>query len=129
DDAALYVGVEADDRESDKIVHLLARRDEDTESDQIAIAIDPFHDKRTGYYFDVNASGVKRDAYVFNDGDLDASWDAVWDVAVASRPDGWTAEFRIPFSQLRFPPAASYTWGFGAIRYISRDKETSTNYL
>jgi hypothetical protein len=129
DDAALYVAVMAHDTAPDKIVRQLTRRDEDSESDWILLTVDPFHDKRTGYFFAVNASGVKRDAYVFNDGDMDQSWDAVWDAAVNHGSNGWSAEFRIPFSQLRFPPQLSSTWGFGVWRYISRDKETSTNFL
>ena len=46
--------------------------------------------------------GVKTDRYYFNDGQSDDSWDAVWDVQVEKDADGWRAEFRIPFSQLRF---------------------------
>ncbi len=72
DDAALYAGVMAFDTEPDKIRTQLTRRDTDTESDQILLIVDTFHDHRTGYQFAVNASGVKRDLYEFNDGEDDA---------------------------------------------------------
>lgn len=129
DDNALYVACTMDDDDAAKIVRRLARRDEYTEADQMAIVLDPFHDLRNGYFFQVNASGVKRDAVMFNDGDMDDSWDGVWDVAIHHRAGGWDAEFRIPFSQFRFPNTPQQTWGFGAVRYISRLKETSTNFL
>ena len=70
--------------------------------------------------------GVKADRYYFNDGDSDDSWDAVWDVEVARDADGWTAEFRIPFSQLRFRNNDGGPVGFAVIREVGRLAETST---
>ena len=88
--------------------------------------IDSYHDKRTAYEFSVNPAGVKQDKYYFNDGDEDQGWDAVWDVVVAKRADGWSAEFRIPLSQLRFPASEKPTFGFALSRQIARLNETST---
>src|SRR5262249_55628751 len=126
DAATLYIQGPCFDREPDKIVQLLSRRDEDSPSDWVRIFIDSYHDKRTAYEFDVNPAGVKRDRYWFNDTNNDTSWDAVWDVAVSRDPKGWTAEFRIPFSQLRFTPSATSTWGFAIVRDIGRLRETGT---
>jgi hypothetical protein len=122
----LFVQVRAFDREPEKIISYLTRRDEDSPCDWIRIFIDSFHDRRTAYEFAVNPSGVKQDRYWFNDTNQDMSWDAVWDVSVSRNGDGWTADFRIPFSQLRFVPAASNTFGFAVVREIARLKETST---
>ena len=59
---------------------------------------------------------MKIDRYWYNDNNRDDSWDAVWDVKVVARSaDGWTAEFRIPFSQLRFNPAQTSTFGFAVV--------------
>ena len=69
--------------------------------------IDSYHDRRTAYEFAVNPAGVKQDAYWFADGNNDTSWDAVWDASVGRDAGGWSAEFRIPFSQLRFEPGKS----------------------
>ena len=69
-------------------------------------------------------SGVKFDRYWYNDNNSDDSWDAVWDVKVSRDADGWTAEFRIPFSQLRFNPSESITFGFAVTRQIGRLNET-----
>ena len=70
--------------------------------------------------------GVKTDRYYFNDGASDDSWDAVWDVQVARDGEGWTAEFRIPFSQLRFNNTDGGPVGFAVIREVGRLAETST---
>ena len=126
DATTLFVKVRAYDTEPDKIVTYLTRRDLDSPCDWIHILIDSYHDHRTAYEFAVNPSGVKMDRYWFNDNNLDDSWDAVWDVSVSRDREGWTAEFRIPFSQLRFNPSAASTFGFAVSRQIGRMNETST---
>ena len=70
--------------------------------------------------------GVKQDAYWFNDGNNDSSWDAVWEVVVARNAEGWQAEFRIPFSQLRFSGKGDGQLGFAITRDVARLNETST---
>jgi hypothetical protein len=124
-DAALYVGVRALDSQADQIAARLTRRDEYSPSDWIIVAIDSYHDRRTGFIFWVNPAGVKRDSYMFDDGNEDDTWDAVWDVACTVDPEGWTAEFRIPFSQLRFSKSDENTFGFQVIRMIARNNEES----
>ncbi len=126
DGSALHVVVHATDPDPQKIVGYLTRRDEDSQSDWIHLFIDSYHDKRTGYQFAVNAAGVKRDAYWFNDDSNDESWDAVWDVKVDRTPTGWSAEFHIPYSQLRFSDGKSEKVGFAVFRYIPRINETSS---
>ena len=122
----LFVKVRAYDNEANKIVTFLTRRDQDSPCDWLHVLIDSYHDKRTAYEFAVNPSGVKIDRYWYNDNNRDDSWDAVWDVAVSRDPQGWTAEFRIPFSQLRFNPSQSGTFGFAVARRIGRLNETDT---
>jgi hypothetical protein len=104
----------------------LTRRDQDSPSDWIRVFIDSYHDRRTAYEFAVNPSGVKVDRYWYNDNNNDDSWDAVWDVVVSRETDGWSAEFRIPFSQLRFSPSDSMTFGFAIARQVGHLNETST---
>ncbi len=125
DDQAMYVAVRAFDREPATITGLLTRRDERSPSDWVRVAIDSYHDRRSAYEFAVNPAGVKADRYHYNDGQWDDSWDAVWDVEVAKDADGWRAEFRIPFSQLRFA-AATGPVGFALFRELPRANETST---
>src|SRR5207248_3121394 len=70
--------------------------------------------------------GVKQDRYWYNDQGRDDSWDAVWDVTVSRDTAGWSAEFRLPFSQLRFTAGESKTVGFAVVREIGRLHETVT---
>ena len=120
---ALYVAVRAWDSDPSGIRARLTRRDEESPSDWAIVGVDSYNDRRTGFAFYVNPAGVKRDAYLFNDFESDESWDAVWDVAVRKDDQGWTAEFEIPFSQLRFPAAAEHRFGFQVVRVISRKNE------
>ena len=120
DDRNLYVLVRMFDPAPDSIVSLLARRDERVPSEQLKLVIDSYHDRRTAYQFAVNPAGVKRDFYVYNDNTEDPSWDAVWDVATAIDSAGWTAEFRIPFSQLRYANKPEHTFGLLIVRDVAR---------
>ena len=126
DASTLFVRVHAFDTDAAHIVSYLTRRDDDSPSDWIRVLIDSYHDRRTAFEFAVNPAGVKQDRYWYNDTERDDSWDAVWDVKVSHEEHGWTAEFRIPFSQLRFNPSESLTFGFAVSRSIGRLNETST---
>ncbi len=123
DDRYLYVFVRMYDPHPDSIVGLLGRRDFHSQSDWIKILVDSYHDKRTGYEFAVNPRGVKRDLYTYNDLDEDESWDGIWDVATNVDSLGWTAEFRIPFDQLRFTRKSHVTFGLAIAREIARFNE------
>jgi hypothetical protein len=126
DDDAIYVAVRAFDPEPDKLKSFLTRRDAESASDWIRVYIDSYHDKRTAYSFAVNPVGVKRDTYHYNDNNEDDSWDAVWDVVAAPDATGWHAEFRIPYSQLRFADGGDGRLGFAIAREVARINETST---
>ena len=126
DATTLYVKVRAYDTDAGKIVSYLTRRDGDSPSDWIRVLVDSYHDKRTAYEFGVNPAGVKFDRYWYNDNNSDDSWDAIWDVKVSRDAAGWTADFRIPFSQVRFNPSESIVFGFAVSRQIGRLNQTST---
>ncbi|HVA57061.1 MAG TPA: DUF5916 domain-containing protein [Gemmatimonadaceae bacterium] len=123
DAANLYVFVRAYDPHPDSIIRILERRDTFTPSDMIWLFVDSYHDRRTGYEFGVNAAGVKIDQAIYDDGQEDGAWDAVWDVATRIDSLGWTAEFRIPLSQLRYSTDAAHTFGFTIDRDIYRYAE------
>jgi hypothetical protein len=119
----LYVFIRAFDPEPQKILKILARRDVRPPTDQLKIVIDSYHDRRSGYEFAVSPAGVKRDYAIYNDQNEDDAWDAVWDVATTVDSLGWTAEYRIPLSQLRYGTAATHTFGFAIWRDIERFRE------
>ncbi len=126
DATAIYVAVRAFDSDPDRIVGFLTRRDAESSSDWVHVLIDSYHDRRTAYQFGVNPVGVKQDSYWFNDSNNDDSWDAVWDVVSRRDKDGWCAEFRIPFSQLRFSGGGDGRLGFAVMRNVARLNETTT---
>ena len=123
DAANLYVFVRCFDPHPDSIIRRLARRDDFPESDRVIIVVDSYHDRRTGYEFGVTAAGGRYDAAVYNDGNEDSAWDAVWDVATRIDSLGWTAEFRIPLSQLRYGPERTHIFGVAVDRDIFRYTE------
>ena len=124
DDDALYIGVRLFDREPARIARHLGRRDSFTQSDDFRVLIDSYHDHRTAYRFDVTPLGVKGDIQFGDDGNFaDDSWDPVWEAATSIDSLGWIAEYRIPFSQLRFSRAKEQVWGIRFVRTILRKNE------
>ena len=123
DDRNFYAFIRAYDPEPATISKVLARRDVRPPTDQLKIVIDSFHDRRSGFEFAVSPGGVKRDYAVYDDNNEDGSWDGVWDVATRVDSLGWTAEFAIPLSQLRYASSPTHTFGFAVWRDIERFKE------
>ncbi|MHB1192026.1 MAG: DUF5916 domain-containing protein [Longimicrobiales bacterium] len=126
DEENLYLFVRAFDSSPDSIMRALSRRDVRGPSDQIGVFIDSYNDRRTGFAFYVNPDGVKRDFSVYDDNFHDNSWNGVWDVATTVDSLGWTAEFRVPLSQLRYADSRSHTFGFGVRRELERVNERSS---
>lgn len=128
DDEAVYVALRLDDGAPDSIVAPLARRDFTGYSDWAHVIIDSYQDRRTAFRFALNPAGVKRDGYISGDseGSEDLGWDAVWDGAAQRDSAGWSAEFRIPLSQLRFDASrAEAEWGIQFGRDLARRAERS----
>ena len=123
DDKSLYAFVRMYDPHPDSIMHALSRRDQRGPSDQIKLLIDSYDDRRSGFELAVNPDGVKRDYSMSDDGNEDESWNGIWDVATLVDSLGWTAEYRIPMSQLRYAGAETHTFGFGVWRDIERRNE------
>ena len=123
DKSALYVGARLYDSAPDSIVSELSRRDVGTRSDRFTVYLDPYLDRRSGYYFGVNAAGTQFDGTLYNDSWSDNSWDGVWEGRAHRDGQGWTVEMRIPFSQLRFARADVQTWGINFLREMGRGFE------
>ncbi len=125
DDDALYVGARLYDDAPDSVVALLARRDRLVSADKFTVYIDAYHDRRSGFYFGVNAAGTLYDGTLYTDDWNSETWDGVWDARVARDSLGWTAEMRIPYSQLRFERRDVHVWGINFKREIARRNEQS----
>ena len=113
DNQNLYFGVYAHDSSVKNVVISDLKKDFGTDSsDVFEIVLDTFHDERNGYIFSINAAGAKRDAQMINEGrEINASWDAVWDVRTTLVDDGWIAEIAIPLKTLKFRKGEAQTWG------------------
>ncbi len=124
DDGALYVGARMHDTEGRAGVRTsLVRRDASFNSDFLEIVIDGFHDHLGRAFFQVNPSGSKFDMLGIGTSCCDEGWDPIWEAVTQIDDEGWTAEIRIPLSQLRFSGATSQTWGLQLRRWIHRRNE------
>ncbi len=126
DDQALYIGVHLHDR-APATIRLGPRDMPLGDSDWFSVNLDSYHDRRTAFVVEANPAGVKRD-YVRTTGSNgsevdDLTWDAVWEVATFVDSLGWTAEYRIPFAQLRFSSEREQSWGIQMARTIGRTNE------
>ena len=121
----IYVAIQALDNEPDKIERRLARRD-NLEGDMVSILFDSYFDHRTAFSFAVNAAGVKGDEIISDNGQgRDQNWDPIWYVKAAVDEKGWSAEMRIPLSQLRFGKKQEHVWGLQVNRFYFRKEEVS----
>ena len=123
DEKAVYFAFWCYDSEPDKIDRQLVRRDRWSQSDMVSVRIDPYHDHKTGAMFTVSAAGSQRDFRIFNDGNTDLSWDAVWSSGVKMQPWGWSAEMEIPYHCLRFTEQDEHVWGIDFVRTVNRKNE------
>jgi hypothetical protein len=123
DDDNVYVAIRAYDSAMSEISLKSGRRDEFS-GDIVGITFDSYHDHRTGFEFDLTASGQKLDLVLTNTG-WDVNWNAVWFGKTGKEDSAWTAEFRIPLSQLRYSPDSIQTWGMHSWRWIDRLQEES----
>ncbi len=143
DGTALYVGAWLHDREPTLIVAGEKVRDVTlTNSDYFAFILDTYHDRQNGFLFGTTPAGIEHDAQVIREGEgggvmvsgqgraqsgsmggINLNWDASWTVATSRDSLGWYAEFRIPFSTLRYGAGATQTWGLNVMRGIRRRNE------
>jgi hypothetical protein len=125
DDAAIYIGAIMFDEKPDSILRELTTRDNEANADLFGLIVDTYNDDQNGYGFFVSAAGVQIDARYSSGGNQDFYWDAVWYSQTKINEQGWVAEFRIPYSALRFPKTDKQNWGINFIRKIRRTREES----
>ena len=124
DNEAIYVGAKMYDPAPDSILQELGLRDNFNNTDFFGIVFDTYLDEINGFGFFVTPSGVQMDAKYSSFGE-DNEWDAVWESKVAITENGWVAEYKIPYSAIRFPKKDVQKWGVNMVRLIRRYREQS----
>ncbi len=125
DDDFLYIAIRAYDDSPEEIVNRMSRRD-GFQGDWVEISFDSYHDYNTAYSFTATVAGVKNDELYTNDGfGHDRTWDPIWFLKTSIDKEGWVAEIKIPFTQLRFSEENEQVWGLQVKRFIHRKEERS----
>ncbi|WP_081675087.1 DUF5916 domain-containing protein [Daejeonella oryzae] len=125
DEKYLYIAYDCHDRATDSIIKHMGRRDE-FPGDWVEVNIDSYHDLRTAFSFTLSVSGVRGDELVSNNGNnWDASWNPIWFGKSHINSSGWTAEIKIPLSQLRYGNEHNKVWGIQFTRRLFRKEERS----
>jgi hypothetical protein len=147
DGETLYFGVVCFDREPAGIVVAESRRDSPLdETDSFRIILDTFLDRRNGFVFGTNPTGLEYDGQVSNEGEggpggppgspggrqqagggagFNLNWDGAWEVRARQAEHGWSAEFAVPFRTLRYAQGGAQRWGLNFQRNIRRRNETA----
>jgi hypothetical protein len=123
----LYIAARCHDSQPDRVVGNELRRDNSNifqDNDNFSVAIDTFHDKRNGFFFQTNPIGALRDQAI-TDGTMNVDWNTVWDVKAVRSEVGYTVEMRIPFKSLRYRAAGPQTWGMNVRRVVKWKNEVS----
>jgi hypothetical protein len=126
DDEAFYVAVRMRRANPLAIRRSITRRDGTSDAEEFTVSLDTYSDKRTAYSFSVSSGGVRGDWYHTQDDEnsgREAQFDPVWSARTAVDDQGWTAEMRIPFSQLRFNAASDQVWGVQFTRNVADKSE------
>ncbi|MBI5083241.1 MAG: carbohydrate binding family 9 domain-containing protein [Acidobacteria bacterium] len=121
-DNKLYFGFECSDPDPRSIAVHTMRRDGHVEGDDsVAVVLDTYGDRRTGYFFRVNAAGARVDGMIAGSEEPKLDWDGIWDARTARTPHGWSAEIEIPARTLSFTKGLA-EWGVNLERFIARDR-------
>ncbi len=128
DNDAIYVGAYLYDN-PETIRKQFTERDklDRQDVDIFTIGFDTYQDRLNAFVFRVSSAGVQGDIKLSNSGaTYDQAWDAVWESKVSIKKDGWVAEFKIPFSAIRFAKTPVQNWGINFGRFKRATNELST---
>ena len=140
DAEALYIGAWLYDSDPQAVVQGETRRDASLEdTDAFLVVLDTYRDRQSAFVFGTNPAGIEYDGQVTGEGagnfasglrqqvtvsgGFNLNWDGSWSVATSRDANGWYAEFRIPFSTLRYPAGGPQMWGLNMARHIRRRNE------
>jgi hypothetical protein len=116
----LYVAARCDDSQPDRMVVNEMRRDSQTifNNEHFTLSVDPFYDRRSGFFFQTNPLGAIRDQEIGSERENNNDWNTVWDARAQRNERGWTLEMKIPFRSLRYKQGGPQIWGIHLRRTI-----------
>ena len=118
-----YFAFRCYDSEPSKVKAAMSKRDGIFQDDIVFIVLDTFDDAQSGYGFILNPLGIQGDGMLDVNGNLDASFDAIWYSHGRIDDRGWTVEARVPVQSIRFPGRDVLTWRVMFIRFFTRTSE------
>jgi hypothetical protein len=122
DDDALYVAARIYTPPGEITANIMRQGASITQEDTLFVTLDPFNTQRGGYFFGLNAHGVRFDGLYRNVSEYYSDWDSIWDAGAQRFDGGWTAEYEIPFKSLSFDPSSD-TWGLNFSRSLEARNE------
>jgi hypothetical protein len=122
DDDALYVAARLYDDPAGITARNMRQNDNLGQDDRFYVTIDPFNDRRSGYFFGLNPNGVRADGLYRNVTEFYGEWDSIYDARASRFEGGWTAEIEIPYKSISFDPTTD-TWGLNFSRTVVRKNE------
>jgi hypothetical protein len=122
DDDALYVAARMFTPPGQITANIMRQGASITQEDSLFVTLDPFNTRRGGYFFGLNAHGVRFDGLYRNVSEYYSDWDSIWFAGAQQTEDGWTAEYEIPFKSLSFDPNSD-TWGLNFSRSLETRNE------
>lgn len=123
DEDYLYVAARLSDTNPQKIIaRQLIQGATLRFDDTVSVVLDPFDSRRSGYNFQVNANGIRRESIFENTTEQNRDWTAVWFTEGRITEDGWETEIAIPFKSINFDPNKP-DWGFSVNRTIAHKRE------
>ena len=126
DDTNLYISARCLDSQPEREVATELRRDHSglIQNESLSLVLDTFYDRRNGFTFQTGPLGTVRDQAII-DGQLNESWNTVWDVRSSRSERGWSTELVIPFKSLRYAGSGPQVWGINARRIVKWKNELS----
>jgi Domain of unknown function (DUF5916) len=119
-DQGIYIGGYCHEKAKDSIQTELIGRDNFGSNDFIGVIFDTYNDKINGFEYFITPLNEQMDAKMGppdNNGNIeDFSWNSVWKSGTNIVKDGWTFEFFIPYSAIRFSNKSKQDWGFNIVR-------------
>ena len=123
----LYIAARCWDDHPERWVVTELRRDNNNiiQNENLSVALDTFHDRRNGFFFQTTPLGALRDQAFTDEGNINSNWNTIWQVKSGRFDGGWTVEMAIPFKSLRYRGAGPQVWGINFRRIVKWKNEIS----